>query len=137
MSVRKDYLLRMIEQTARILARVRELLVGGRTAEARAELEAAARGAGLDLGIVLSLAPESLEPLLTTGGEIDRPKCALFAELLYLERQRALADADAARARRCASRALLLYSLAYEGIVVDEETQRKLDELREDREHAD
>jgi hypothetical protein len=130
MSIRKDYLLRMIEQTARVLARVRELLVSGRTAEARAELETAARGAGLDIGIMLSLAPESLRPLVTTSGEIDQPKCALFAELLYLERQRALADGEAARAKRCADRALWFSTLAYEGTVIDEETQAKIDELQ-------
>ena len=130
MAVRKDYLLRMIEQMARVLARVRELLVAGKTAEARAELETAARGAGLDIGLALSLTPDSLRPLLTTNGEIDRPKCALFAELLYLERQRALSDGDAARARRCADRAALLFALAYEGSTVDDETQQKIDELR-------
>lgn len=130
MSIRKDYLLRMIEQMARVLARVRELLASGRTAEARAELETAARGAGLDIGIMLSLAPDSLRPLLMSAGEIDQPKCALFAELLYLERQRALADGDEARARRCADRALWLYTLAYEGTVIDEETEAKIDELR-------
>ena len=129
MSIRKDYLLRMIEQAARMLARVRELLVAGKTAEARAELERAARGAGLDLGIVLSLTPESLLPLLTNAGETDRPKCALFAELLYLERQRAIADGDTARAQRCAERAHFLFTLAYEGTTVDEETQDKISEL--------
>ena len=130
MSIRKDYLLRMIEQTARVLARVRELLLSGRTAEARAELETAARGAGLDIGIMLSLSPESLRPLVTTGGEIDQPKCALFAELLYLERLRAVADGDEARARRCADRAHWFYTLAYEGTVIDVETQQKIDELQ-------
>jgi hypothetical protein len=129
MAIRKDYLLRMIEQMGRVLARVRELLIAGKTAEARAELETAARGAGLDIGLVLSLAPESLEALLTTNGEIDRPKCALFAELLYLERQRAIADGDEARAKRCGSRAAQLYAVAYEGIVIDDETQRKIAEL--------
>lgn len=129
MSIRKDYLLRMIEQTARVLAHVRKLLLSGQTREAKAELEAAARGAGLDLGILLSLAPESLEPLLMTGGQIDQPKCALFGELLYLERQRALADGDRPRADRCAERARMLLALAYEGSVIDDETQQKIDEM--------
>ena len=129
MSIRKDYLLRMIEQTARVLAHVRKLLLSGQTREARMELEAAARSAGLDIGILLSLAPESLKPLLTTGGEIDRPKCALFGELLYLERQRALADGDLPRAKRCAERATLLLALAYEGSVIDDETKQKMDEM--------
>src|SRR5262249_38731637 len=99
-SLRRDYLLRMIEQSARVLARVRELLVAGLTGEARAELEKAARGAGLDINLALSLSPDSLLPLLMTGGEVDRARCAFFAELLYLEWQRALADGDTARAKR-------------------------------------
>jgi hypothetical protein len=128
--IRKDYLLRMIEQMARMLARVRELLVAGKTGEARGELEGAARAAGLDLGLLLSLTPDSLALLLTTGGEIDRPKCALFGELLELERQRAFADGDRDRAARCAERSALLLALAYEGIVIDDETREKLAELR-------
>ena len=129
MPVRQDYLLRQIEQMARLLAHVRELLFAKKTAEAREDLERAFRGAGLDLGLALSLTPESLVPLLTTGGEIDQPKCALFAELLYLERQRALADGDTARAARCAKRAYMLFVLAYEGTVIDDDTRAKLEEL--------
>jgi hypothetical protein len=129
MSIRKDYLLRMIEQMARVLARVRELLLAGRTAEARAELQRAARGVGLDLGLALTLAPDSLIPMLTTGGEIDQPKCALFAELLYLEWERALADGEEEYAERCAARALMLFGLAYEGTTMDEATQAKVREL--------
>src|SRR5262245_29986362 len=112
MSLRRDYLLRMIEQSARVLARVRQLLVAGLTGEARAELESAARGAGLDIGLALSLSPDSLLPLLTTGGEVDRARCAFFAELLYLEWKRALADGDTARASRSRERALTLFGLA-------------------------
>ena len=129
MSIRKDYLLRMIEQMARVLARIRELLAAGKTTEARAELERAARTAGLDIAIILSLTPDSLIPMLTVNGEIDRPKCALFAEVLYLERQRALADGDEARAARCAERARLLFVLAYEGTHMDDETQAKFAEV--------
>jgi hypothetical protein len=127
---REDYLLRMIAQTAQILAHIRRLLAGGKRAEAGDELERAARKGGIDLGLVIGLDEASLRPLLLTGGEFDRPKCALFAEVVYLEwlRERALGRVD--RAERCARRALMLYALAYEGIVVDEQTRKQIAELR-------
>lgn len=129
MPQREDYVLRMIAQMARVLAHVRRLLLEGKHAEAGDALSNAARQGGVDLHILLALGADSLRPLLTTGGEIDRPKCAFFAELLYLEwsRLRAMGKADAAR--RCADRALLLYSLAYDDIVVDEETISRVKEL--------
>ena len=100
---------------ARVLARVRELLAVGKTAEAREELQRAARGAGLDLGLALTLAPSSLLPLVSTSGEVDKSKCALFAELLYLEHQRAVADGQTEQAARARDRALMFYDLAYAG----------------------
>jgi hypothetical protein len=114
---------------ARVLARVREQLAAGKTTEARGELERAARGAGLDLGLALTLAPNSLVPLLSTSGEIDRSKCALFAELLYLEHQRAVADGQVEQAARARDRALMLFELAYAGQPVDGDVAAKIEEL--------
>jgi hypothetical protein len=128
-SLRRDYLLRLVEQMARVLARVRELLAAGKTSEARGELERAARGAGLDLGLALTLAPGSLLPMLSTGGEVDRSKCALFAELLYLEYHRASADAQLEQAARARDRALMLFELAYAGQPIDDEVAGKIEEL--------
>src|ERR1700752_5155751 len=82
---REDYILRMIAQMGRGPARNRELLLEGKHVEAGEETERAARKAGIDLRMVIALNEESLRPLLLTGGEIDQPKCALFAELVYLE----------------------------------------------------
>ena len=130
MSLRRDYLLRLVEQMARVLARVRELLATGKTLEAREELERAARGAGLDLSLASTLAPSSLLPMLSVGGEVDRSKCALFAELLYLEHQRALADGQGDHAARARDRALMLFELAYQGQTIDDETAAKMEELR-------
>ena len=115
---------------ARVLARVRELLVAGKTTEAREELERASRGAGLDLGLALTLAPASVLPLLSTGGEVDRSKCALLAELLFLEHRRALVDGQVEQAERARDRALMLFDLAYAGQEVDDETAGKIEELR-------
>ena len=131
MPQREDYLLRMIAQMGRVLAHVRRLLLEGKHAEAGDELGRASLQGGIDLKLLAALDEESLRPLLTTGGEIDRPKCAFFAEVLYLEwsRQRASDRGDAAR--RAADRALLLYSLAYDDIVVDEQTRARVAELEE------
>ena len=116
----------------RAIARVRELLDAGRTADARAELQRAARDAGLDLHLALSLAPASMIPLLSNVGQLDRGKCALFAELLYLERERALADGDPDHARRAADRALWFYDQAYHGSPPDDDTRTRFDALRTD-----
>lgn len=129
MPQREDYILRMIAQMARVLAHVRRLLLEGKHAEAGDELSGAARQGGVDLRFLIALDEASLRPLLTTGGEIDRPKCAFFAEVLYLEWSRLLAMGKAEPAQRCADRALLLYALAYDDIVVDEETMSRVKEL--------
>ena len=126
---REDYVLRMIAQTARVLAHVRRLLLQGRHGEAGAELEQVATKGGLDLQFVIALDEPSLRPLLLTAGEVDRPKCAFFAEVVYLEWKRQLSMKRLEQATRCANRALFLYAYAYEGIVVEPETRDRIGEL--------
>jgi len=128
---REDYLLRMIAQMGRVLARIRRTLLEGKNSEAGDELEHAAQKGGIDLRLVIALDEASLEPMLRTGGEIDRPKCAFFAEVIYLEWRRQLAMGRTPQAKRCARRALLLYALAYDGIVMDDETRQRVAELEE------
>ena len=123
---RQDYLLRLIQQMARTLARIREMLVDGRSDEAGAELANIAQQAGIDLRFVIALEEPSLRPMLVTGGEIDRPKCALFAELVYLEWRRALANGRDDYAERCAKRGHFLFQLAYQGTTPDEGTRAKM-----------
>jgi hypothetical protein len=129
---REDYLLRMIAQMALVLARIRRMLLEGKNSEAGDELEYAAQKGGVDLRLMIALDEASLEPMLRTGGEIDRPKCAFFAEVIYLEWRRQLAMGHMPQAERCARRALLLYALAYDGIVMDDETRQRIAELEED-----
>lgn len=131
---REDYLLRMIAQMARVLAAVRRKLLEGKNVEAGEDLEQASRQGGIDLRMVIALDEESLEPMLRTGGEIDRPKCAFFAEVIYLEWRRQLALGNTQQADRCAQRALLLYALAYDGIVMDDQTSQRIAELQGDAE---
>jgi len=128
---REDYLLRMIAQMGRVLARIRRMLLEGKNSEAGDELEHAAQRGGIDLSLVIALDEASVEPLLRTGGETDRPKCAFFAEVIYLEWRRQLAMGRVPQAERSARRALLLYALAYDGIVMDDETQQRVAELEE------
>jgi len=128
---REDYLLRMIAQMGRVLARIRRMLLEGKNSEAGDELEHAAQKGGIDLRLVIALDEASLEPMLRTGGEIDRPKCAFFAEVIYLEWRRQLAIGRTPQEKRCARRALLLYALAYDGIVMDDETRQRVAELEE------
>lgn len=134
---REDYLIRMIAQMGLVLARVRRMLLGGETWEAGVELERAASQMGIDLPLLLALDERSLRPLLSTGGEFDRPKCAFFADVLYLEWRRQLALNNHDRAERCAARALLLFALAYEGIVMDEDAKRRVAELQGQLEPAE
>jgi hypothetical protein len=129
---REDYLLRMIAQMGRVLAAVRRMLIEGKNLAAGDELERAAHQGGIDLGLVLALDEASLEPLLRTGGEIDRPKCAFLAEVLYLEWRRLLAMERMPQADCCAQRALLLYALAYDFTVMDDETGQRIAELEGD-----
>jgi len=98
---REDYLLRTIAQMGRVLAAVRRMLIEGKYQVAGDELERAARKGGIDLRLVLALDEPSLEPLLRTGGEIDRPKCAFFAEVVYLEWRRLIAIGLLPQAERC------------------------------------
>jgi hypothetical protein len=126
---REDYLLRMIAQMGRALARIRRKLLEGKNSEAGEDLEGVARQGGIDLRYVIALDDMSLRQMLLTGGEVDRPKCALFAELVYLEWRRQLAMGRLDYAVRCAGRALQLYALAYDGIVVDDETRQRMAEL--------
>jgi hypothetical protein len=128
---REDYILRMIAQMGLVLARIRRMLLEGKNAEAGGELEQVAVKGGIDLRMVIALDEDSLRPMLLTGGEFDRPKCAFFGELVYLEWRRQLAMGHTDRAERCAGRALLLYGLAYNGIVMDEETRQRIAELQQ------
>jgi|GEM_PF-6145370 hypothetical protein len=127
---REDYVLRMIAQMGLVLARVRRLLLEGKNADAGRDLEQAALKGGVDLSFVIALDEPSLRPLLFTAGELDRPKCAFFAEVVYLEWRRQHAMGHAERAERCARRAMLLFALAYEGIVMDDDTRQRIAELQ-------
>lgn len=120
---KEDYLLRNIALMARALARIRQRLLEGKNAEAGDDLTQAAHEGGIDLPFLIALDESSLRPLLLVGGDIDRPKCAFFAELMYLEWRRQLAIGHMKQAERCAQRGLLFYALAYDSVVMDGATR--------------
>ncbi len=102
---RRDYLLRMLEEMGRVMARVRELVIGQSTAAAAQELERAADRAGLMLPLVHALSGDGLTAILTTAGRPDPAKHLLAAEYLYVEGLRAAPPDDQA----LFARALVLY----------------------------
>jgi hypothetical protein len=91
---RRDYLLRMLEEMSRVIARVRELLGGGDPAAAVQELERAAAQAGVTLPLVHALSGDGLTAVLTSAGRPDPAKHLIAAEYLYLEASRATPPDD-------------------------------------------
>jgi hypothetical protein len=83
---RRDYILRLIEQFARVLIALRNRILNREISseEARAEIEEICRDAGADLDIARQLDPGMLVMWLAPRGEIDEGKFWLLAELLFL-----------------------------------------------------
>ena len=105
---RRDYIIRLIEQFARILIALRNRILRREltTEDLRREIQEIAQQAGIDLSLARQLDPQMLLMWLAPTGEIDEPKFWLIAELLYLDgmdaREGARDDggaADLARAR--------------------------------------
>jgi hypothetical protein len=82
--LRDDYLLRMIEQVGRMLARVRELLLRGEVVP-ELEVRQAAAVAGIDLGMARAVTAESLPALVSPGGRPDATRCLVMAEVLFAD----------------------------------------------------
>jgi hypothetical protein len=112
MPERRDYLLRIIEQMSRVLARVRMLTAGGEVAKAQDELRAVVRQAGLDLDMVKRMSVETLLPLLTSGPAPDPGRCLLVAEVLLAEADRLEAAGSSEDVARLRAKAVVLYRTA-------------------------
>ena len=84
--LQRDYLLRMIEQLAAVVAYVIALSDRGRQEEALNALSRAyGQLVGLDADLVRTLAADSLTALLRSGESLDAGKCLALAELLERE----------------------------------------------------
>lgn len=103
--LRRDYLLRLIEDMGRIAARIRELLVRGGVADVETELRAGARLAGLELQAIRALTADSLLLLLRPTGDTDPTRLTIVAQLLDLDAELARAGGDEEGAVRASQKA--------------------------------
>lgn len=108
---KRDYLLRQIEALGRILSRLRELIVGGATAQADSQIREEMRNVGLDLAMANALDSSTLLMLLGSP-VLDARRAFTVASLLHMDALRARADGDATRAARSAANALALLQAA-------------------------
>jgi hypothetical protein len=108
--LRRDYILRLIEQFARALIALRDRILKREisSAEARGEIEQICRDAGADLDIARQLDPAMLVMWLAPTGEIDEGKFWLLAELLFLTALDSRESGTADRGRADFQRALAL-----------------------------
>jgi hypothetical protein len=104
---KRDYLLRQIEALGRILSRLRELIVGGATAQADSQIREEMRNVGLDLAMANALDPSTLLMLLGSP-VLDARRAFTVASLLHMDALRARADGDETRAARSVANALAL-----------------------------
>ena len=108
---RRDYILRQIEALGRILSRLRELIVGGATADADSEIREEMRNVGLDLAMANALDPATLLMLLGSP-VLDARRAFAVGNLLHMDALRARADGDESRAARSESNATALLQAA-------------------------
>ena len=108
---KRDYLLRQIEALGRILSRLRELIVGGATAQADSEIREEIRNVGLDLAMANALDPATLLMLLGSP-VLDARRSFAVATLLHMDALRARADGDDSWAARSVANALALLQAA-------------------------
>ncbi len=108
---KRDYLLRQIEALGRILSRLRELIVGGATAQADSQIREEMRNVGLDLAVANALDPATLLMLLGSP-VLDARRAFAVATLLQMDALRARADGDESRAARSLANALALLQAA-------------------------
>ena len=108
---KRDYLLRQIEALRQILSRLRELIVGGATAQADSQIRDEMRNVGLDLAMANALDPATLLMLLGSP-VLDARRSFAVASLLHMDALRARADGDESRAARSVANALALLQAA-------------------------
>ena len=108
--VRKDYILRMIEQIVAVIHELAGLKIAQNYAAALGLLDATyPRLTGLDGDVLRNAAPETLLQLLSFGGVLDANRCIAAAELLKEDGDiRAALDQDSV-AYACYDRALFLF----------------------------
>jgi len=108
--LKHDYILRLIEQIARVFARLLQRLAGEPQRELEEELDRALQDlSGLSLDLVQTLSLQGLLEVLRAGGEPDVARALAVAEMLYLHALVRERQGDGARAHGDRVRALTLY----------------------------
>src|SRR6476469_1855369 len=99
--MQRDYIMRLVEQIAALVASIIAKERAGQYPEAKADIDAKARQTiGLSLADVRKLSPEAVSKLLTSSGGLRYGRAVILAELL-------LHDATVSEATGNASEALL------------------------------
>ncbi len=95
----RDYILRLIDHVALMLAEIVAKRKGAQRPEARAAIEKQAlQHTGLPLSLIRDATPEMVAELLRHGGELRFIRAVLLAELLLQEADMAEEDGDRAAA---------------------------------------
>jgi hypothetical protein len=108
--MQRDYILRMIEQMAAVIARLRKLIAGGDLETADVELRQAAGIYGVDLDSARAVDAETLLLLIAPGGTPEATRAWITAELLALDGRRLEAEGDDRAAHSVYAKALLLFN---------------------------
>lgn len=127
----RDYVLRMIEQMAIMVAELRRRIVGGGAVDIENGARALATHAGIDLDLARTLPVETLLDILSPGGMIDVTRVWFLGELLYLEGLAEERSGDVERGLDMLARARRLYGALDGGVSVGvvPEVKERLREL--------
>jgi hypothetical protein len=110
----QDYLLRMIEQVAQLLAEILRLRKIGRISDAAEQIKAACgQAVGLPFDVVKHSAPETILQLLESGGGTQHVRAVMLAELLLqdAELSDSIGKEREATISRAQARVLLAHSI--------------------------
>ena len=131
--VQKDYILRMIEQMAAVVAALRRRILKGDSTGLEAEARNMATAAGIDLSLAMLLEPDAILSLLSPDGRPDPTRVWLAAELLYLEGLSAHTAGSDDEAGKLLAKARVLYSVVDNGPLpsVVPGSRARLDEINE------
>jgi hypothetical protein len=113
MPVQRDYILRLLEQAAAVVRRLRELLVGG-SAEPSAIVEEARAAQAALFGDTWMLL-QRVDVATATGLIRDSRQLAVWANLLRVEAEANRSLGDAARAEQLETRAAAIAAAAAKG----------------------
>lgn len=113
----RDYILRIIEQLGAALVELRKRILGRlvQSDSVEAELQQAARHAGMDIAMLRGFDLDSLHMFAAPGGEIEPTRCWLMAEVLFTDGLAATAEERKHEARMSLLKARALFEMVRPG----------------------